>query len=308
MFTDTLRLGQAIPSQLMNPLAPTGPVPAPIPLPKPTAPVRFDASDLYGPTGKPTQNDIQQNAFGDCYYVATLAAVAQQQPSRIQDAISFDARTGNFTVTLYDKSGNPQQIEVTQAEIASNIQRQGGSTADNTKVDDRIWPDVMEVAYAKQLDTNHADGIEQGYTDLADGGWPQDAMQAVTGDRGGELRYNEGFFESGSDARDRLANQVNAALGNGRPVTLWSVPENRSIWDKLTGSEGTQDGLVDNHVYSVESVTKDSNGDWQVTLRNPWATNAGVEGGTSTSATITVPLETLVETGGLEAFTAGPAN
>ena len=299
MFVDAIR-----PSDIASllPIAPSAPA-AP---PTPTAPVRFDAADLYGPRG-PTPADIQQNNFGDCYYVATLAAVAQQQPSRITDAIDYDAASGNFTVTLYDSSGNPQRIEVTQAEIADNIRRGGGSTADNTGQDARIWPDVMEVAYAKQLDTNHADGLDQGYTDLADGGWPQDAMQAVTGDRGSEIRYSEGLFESQSSALDRTAKQVEAALANGRPVTLWSVPENRSLWDTITGGEGDQDGLVDNHVYSVESITQDSNGDWQVTLRNPWATNAGVEGGSSTAASITVPLEKLVETGGLEAFTAGPA-
>lgn len=282
-------------------IRPAGPTPAP------AQPHRFDASDLYG-SGGPTPADIQQNNFGDCYYVATLAAVAQQQPARIQNAISYDANSGIFTVRLHDSSGQVQSIQVTQAEVADNIARGGGSTADNTGTDQRIWPDVMEAAYAKMLDTNHADGLNQGYQDLADGGWPQDAMQAITGDRGTEISYDKGWFEGQDSALDRTAAQVNSALGNGRPVTLWSVPENRSLWEVVTGGEGTQDGLVDNHVYSVESVTRDSNGEWQVTMRNPWATNSGVEGGTNAGASITVPLRTLVDTGGLQAFTAGPAN
>lgn len=277
------------------------------PPPQPSQPHRFDAADLWG-KGGPTQNDIQQNNFGDCYYVATLAAVAQQQPQRIQDAISFDSRTGNFTVQLYGSDGKARSIQVTQAEVADNIRRGGGSTADNTGQDQRIWPDVMEAAYAKMLDTNHADGLNQGYQELANGGWPQDAMQAVTGDRGTEITYSNGWLESQNTALDRTANQVQTALANDRPVTLWSVPENRSMWDALTGGQGKQDGLVDNHVYSVESITKDKNGEWQVTVRNPWATNSGVEGGTTAGATITVPLRTLVDTGGLQAFTAGPAN
>ena len=64
----------------------------------------------------------------------------------------------------------------------------------------------------------------------------------------------------------------------------------------------TQDGLVDNHVYVVHSMVK--NGlDWNVTLRNPWGTNTGVgEGKDTASATMTVSLKLLVDTGGLESF------
>jgi hypothetical protein len=267
---------------------------------------RFDAASLWGKEG-PTQADIRQDSLGDCYLVATLAAVAQQQPDRIRDAISFNAETGSYSVRLFDSNGRARSFEVTQADVADNIARRGGSTADNSGTDQRIWPAVMEVAYAKMLDSDHANGIEEGYTDLSDGGWPQDAMQAITGDRGSETRFSQGMFEGRGAALDRLAGQVDAALGNDRPVTLWSVPENRSMWDRITGGQGRQDGLVDNHVYSVESIRRDANGEWQVTLRNPWATNAGVEGGNVQGPLITVPLSTLVETGGLQAFTMGPA-
>lgn len=113
------------------------------------------------------------------------------------------------------------------------------------------------------------------------------------------------FMDSRLTALDRLAKQVHAALGTDRPVTLWSVEGNRSLVDKLLGRD-PQEGLVDNHVYLVESIVKDAKGEWQVTLRNPWATNSGVEGGTTAGASIAVPLRTLVDTGGLEAFTVGP--
>lgn len=275
--------------------------------PKP-ADVRFAESDLYGGSG-PVESDIRQDALGDCYLVATLAAVARAQPHRIEDMIDFDPASGNFTVTLHDASGKPQSIEVTQAEVAGNLSRQGGSTADNTGFDRPIWPAVIETAYAKQHDSNPADGLAEGYTAIANGGWPKDAMRAITGDAGSEIRYSEGFFESQSSALDRMAGELGTALDNGRPVTAWSVEEDRSFWDKITRDDGTQDGLVDNHVYSVDSVYKNDDGEWMVSLRNPWATNNGVgEGHDTPGATIEVPLETLAETGGLEAFTVGPAN
>jgi hypothetical protein len=258
---------------------------------------RFDRSDLYGASGKPQLADIQQSAFGDCYYVATLGAVAKQSPGTIRQAIDYDPSTRTFSVRLHDSNGRPRTIEVTQAEIANNIAMGGGSRRDDGVANAPIWPDVMEVAYAKMLDTNHADGLGQGYTDLGDGGWPKDGMEAVTGREGSEIRYDKSWLiESKSHAMDEVGNAARDALRNGKPVTLWSVPES---------AVAAQDGLADNHVYTVTSVYKDKNGDWQVQLRNPWSSNMVGEGYDKPGAYITVPLERLVDTGGMNSMRVG---
>jgi hypothetical protein len=269
---------------------------------------RFDAGDLYG-RGGPRASDIQQDALGDCYFVATLAAVADANPQAIRDAIRFDPRTGDFIVRLHNDRGEAQSIRVSQAELAYNLQRRGGSTADNTGRDERLWPAVMETAYAKMRDTNHADGLREGFDAISRGGHITDAMRAITGDAGDSIRFSQGWFESQGQALDRLAGQVDAALANGRPVTLATRAEDRSILDRILGRQGPQDGLVDLHAYSVESITRDRNGEWQVVVRNPWGSNSNVgEGRDTPSATLTVPLRTLVETNGLQYFNAGPAN
>lgn len=269
---------------------------------------RFDANSLWG-AGGPKRDDIQQDAFGDCYFDATMAAVAQQNPGLIQNAIHYDAKTGEYTVRLYDSNGKPQTIRVTQDEVADNIARRGGSTADNTHQDQRIWPAVMETAFAKMHDSNPADGLDEGYNAVINGGWPKDAMQAITGSKGDEIRYSRSWWEPESMALDSMGRQAQAALANGRPVTAWSVPEHGQSWlDKILGRPAPQDGLADNHVYNVDRVYQNDKGEWMVTLRNPWNTNMGVgEGKDTASPTIDVPLSTLVDTGGLEAFTVGPA-
>lgn len=274
----------------------------------PTAPAyRFDAADLYGPAG-PASTDIRQDALGDCYFVATLGALAKQQPGAVRDMIAFDARTGDYSVRLFDANGQAQTIRVSQAGVVDNLSRQGGSTADNTGLDGPIWPAVAETAYAKMHDTNPADGLTEGYNAIASGGWPKDAMRAITGDAGSEIKYSEGFFETRGSALEREAKQIDAALANDRPVTLWTVPEERGLWDKITGSQGAQDGLVDNHVYTVERVYQNDQGNWMVSVRNPWATNQGVgEGKDSALPTMEVSLGTLADTGGAQAFTVGPA-
>lgn len=274
--------------------------------PKTPAAPRFDAADLYG-KGGPTARDIEQDSLGDCYFVATLGALANQRPELIRDAISYDPKSGNFQVKLHI-DGREVSTTVTQSELEYNLQRQGGSTVDNTTgKDGPIWPAVMETAYAKVLDSNPADGLKEGFDKLGAGGKARDALEVVTGDRGDDLTFSKGWFESQGDAVDRLGRQAEAALANGRPLTLSTDPESRSLMDRLRGREGKQDGLVDNHVYVVEKVAK-VDGEYMVTLRNPWATNTGVnEGKDSSSPTITVKLSDLVETGGLEYFNAGPA-
>lgn len=268
---------------------------------------KYTNATLYGPAG-PRASDVRQDALGDCYFVATLAAVAQERPQAIRDAIGYNAKTGNFTVRLHDASGKPVHVRVTQADIAYNIKRQGGSTMDNTGKTGPAWPAVMETAFAKLRDSNHANGLKQGFDVIGGGGYPADAMRMITGNSGTEAKFDQGLFETRGSALDRLGSSVQTALKADKPVTAWSVEESdsRSWIDRLKGDAIPQDGLVDNHVYSVRSIRKDAAGDWQVSLRNPWATNLLVgEGRDTASAIITVPLSTLVATGGLQSFRVG---
>src|SRR5687767_6207754 len=62
---------------------------------------RFEGNDLYGPGGNPRAADIDQDSIGDCYFVATIGALAEKQPDRIKNAIDYDPATGNYTVKLH---------------------------------------------------------------------------------------------------------------------------------------------------------------------------------------------------------------
>ena len=235
--------------------------------------------------------------------------------NRIRDAIKFDPATGNYTVTLHKEEWSwlppgyqtkEVKVEVTQQEIEDNLKRGGGSTVDNkTGTDKPIWPAVMETAYAKMHDDNPSDGLAEGYKEI-DGGKAYDAMFAITGTEGENIEPT-GLLSASMNA-ELMEKQISKALGEGRPVTLSTDPENRSVWEVLTGGEGKQDGLVDNHVYVVERVYKDSNGEVKVELRNPWSTNNNVgEGKDTPNATITVNLRDLIDTEGLEYVNVGPA-
>lgn len=263
---------------------------------------KFSDKNLYGPQG-PSPRDIKQDAFGDCYFVATLGAVAQQNPLIIQHAILYDP-TQRFRVKLYDLKGQVKLIWVTQMELQDNVNRHGGSYVDNTGKYERTWPAVIETAYAKMFDTNPADGLGQGYQKIINGGWPSDAMMAITGNVGSKVAYVYYYILGQQGSVALLGARVSTALKQRKSITLWAVPEkdSRNLWQKLTGAPITQDGLVDNHVYAVVSLAR-AGTDWKVTVRNPWGTNMGVgEGKDTASATMTVSLLSLVTTGGLESF------
>ncbi|MGH8083350.1 MAG: C2 family cysteine protease, partial [Lysobacter sp.] len=95
---------------------------------------RFTDKNLYGPSGHPQAADINQDDLGDCYFVAPLGALAQEQPSRVENSIKYDAAKGTFSVTFYKEEGTgflgltgtevkPVTIEVTQKDLEYNIKR-----------------------------------------------------------------------------------------------------------------------------------------------------------------------------------------
>jgi len=274
----------------------------PTPPPQPAGP-KFTDQNLYG-ANSPSANDIDQDAFGDCYFVATLGALAQQNPKVIKDAIYYDPKSTQFRVRLYDSKGQVKYFWVTQAELDDNITRRGGSTVDNTGKYERTWPAIIETAYAKMFDSNPSDGLGEGYQKIINGGLPSDAMMAITGSAGTEVSYKYFISLGTAGSVAVLGLRVFIALNQKKSVTLWSVPEvdSRSWWEQLTGAPIPQDGLVDDHVYTVMSMAQ-SGTDWNVTVRNPWAHNKTVNEGMNTpSAILIVSLRSLVDTGGLHSF------
>ena len=128
-------------------------------------------------------------------------------------------------VRLFDMAGHIKYIHVTQAELADNIARHGGSRMDNTGKDQIAWPAVFETAYAKMFDSNPKDGLLEGYNKIANGGWPKDAMMAITGFLGTELRYVATPPLSQDQSMELLGARVALALKQKKFVTLWSIPE-----------------------------------------------------------------------------------
>lgn len=189
-------------------------------------------------------NDVAQGALGDCWFIAPMMALAQQNPGLIERAIRPNPN-GSFTVTLY-QDGQPVQYVVTPDMVI-------GPDGSSAFVDDprrgeqtELWPLVLEKAMAM-----HAGS----YADI-EGDWPDRALGALTGqettnyDGGGDLPGIEALDRYVSDGGVVAMSSLFDADGHDR----YSQPPNDG-------------GLVTGHAYYVQSVDPAAG---TVTVVNPW--------------------------------------
>ena len=186
----------------------------------------------------PKYNDIRQGAVGDCYYLASLAGLADTDPDLIRQAIT-DLGDGTYAVRFY-RAG---------AEVYLRLDGDlpGASSPIYAKLspDGETWVALMEKAYAFfRYGQNSYSSIE--------GGWMSTVVEELTG-LGSETRWTGG-------SADSLASYLSSNLSAGHSVTLGSYSSSPSP-------------IVGGHAYTVISV-EGSGDSAYVTVYNPW----GVDG------------------------------
>ncbi len=305
---------------------------------------QFKEESLYGSSGRPQASNIHQDILQNCYFLAPIGALAEQQPDRIRDAIRFDPNTGDFTVRLYRppnagerQAGQSDPVEtfitVSQDDLRRNIRREGGSTVDNNR--DRtgaLWPAVLEAGFAELYgrDSRGRVNMENAYDLIADatrGGSLSDGMYALTGDAGRNIqipmpdsrpRKNHGpdyvsrpeppAFQAIAPG-DMLSLQeahtrVEQALAAGRPVSL------------ATQGREVNDGLQESHAYMVMGISRHAaTGDTLLRLRNTYGDNTKTKEGNhhiggdwkDTDPEIIISLNDIVRKGSFGEFNIGPA-
>lgn len=223
----------------------------PVPLDSSGEKVRqWTDKDLY--PHDPTAADIHQDSIGDCYFDATAGAIANANPQWIKDRIRYDEKTGNFDVSLWD-GHQWKHVPVTQDDINTDIAQHGASWLDNGQPNAALWPSVLESAYAKMKYPDRSLEGALGDTGIGTGGYAQDAMEALTGNKGTNINPQNVWFTN-----QHIDQDITTALANHQPVTISTTPHGAP--------------LEESHVYTVEGITGVGS-DAQVTLRNPWETN-----------------------------------
>jgi hypothetical protein len=242
-----------------------------------TAPAVKDPDGyLFGKDGKPSADEVAQFAVGDCYLFAAAMGLAETNPDFITNELIKANDDGSYTVTLFetkgdtaelvlDEQGKPKKVEinVTKDEV-DQLANFGGARSGGAASGGAHWAQVLEVAYAKYWSPRD---LGRGLQAI-EGGFTQNAFANLTGKSSQVIPLNE----TGAEALDKL---LKTPAEPPVPLMLHAFRESGDI-DPTTGvytdgaDKDKQDGLVDGHAYQVVSIKPDGNGDFLVTLRNPW--------------------------------------
>lgn len=252
-----------------------------------SGPISVDSAGNTGEAGF-SPDDVHQGFVGDCYFLAALSSVAQQNPGILNDAISGPDGEGWYTVRIYTYQGGfigigsslqEKNIKVwpsfpTQDSGGGNTYARGGDT--DSAGNEELWVKLFEKAYAQE---------HGGYDDI-DGGYAENALQALTGQEFSRHGTQGGLFSSGP-SESEIATAITGALDEDHEVTASTMSQD-DIEDLSTAQVNfaNNNGIIGRHAYSVISAT-DSN----ITLRNPHGALSGSGtpgGGGSVSATFTI--------------------
>jgi|GEM_PF-1733043 len=245
---------------------------------KPHKPQGIDMNntELYNTSGSnanmPSLSDIRQGKYGDCYFLASLGALVQQDPEAVKNMI-HDNGNGTYTVTfqhvptdgihdLWGLTGHTyttKQFTVSAKDISKIGANQLITVTDNGK--QVIWPAVVEAAYAKMHNTKVFGlnfGIDSGDQNISGGGFSKPAMQTLIGND----------VQSYSANNSAELNNLGSQIHSGKLIT---VSTKDSDGNKKGYENGKNpDGLIGNHVYTVTDVFIGNDGQAYVKLNNPW--------------------------------------
>jgi hypothetical protein len=187
-------------------------------------------------------DDPLQGNVGNCYFIASLAAVAKARPELLARAVTTH-RDGTYTVRFFGEprgGGAPVPVSVTiDGAFANQRGRLEYAAARETK---ELWPMIFEKAYAAW----------KGGFDQIEAGMAATALSALTG-------ATPDFFPVTAEAKpDELFARLEAACAQGGCVVALSKP-----WDP------SEQGIVADHAYTVLGVERRGGAPF-VTLRNPW--------------------------------------
>lgn len=203
--------------------------------------------ELFGASG-PSEADITQGGLGDCFFLASLAAVVADDPRAVQEAIRSNA-DGTYSVRFHKDDGKAVWITVDgdlPVDQKGNLAYASGANSDG---DDKLelWVPIMEKAYASFKDQYGRDDGIDGYKDLDRGGSASAAMLALTGK---SARYVS------TPSSDSALEGLLFAANDGAKVVV-------------STKRDANEGWVQRHAYTVLG-TYEKEGQMMVRLRNPW--------------------------------------
>ncbi len=181
----------------------------------------------------PEASDIRQGSLGDCYFLASLASLADTDPQTLRQMIA-PMGDGTYGVRFF-RDGAPVYLRVDGQLPGSRV----APAYAKLSPEGETWVALAEKAYAQFRTGSNS------YTSLS-GGWMDPVYQAVTG------QATTRVMGSASGLAATLASYL--AAGHAVSAGTWST---------------TSGPVIGSHAYAVRAV-ETSGGETYVTVYNPW--------------------------------------
>ena len=213
-------------------------------------------AQLYGPDGiKAT--DVKQGYIGDCYFAASMSAVAGKNPDAIRNAIK-DNKDGTFAVRFFELDWQGKKSAHTET-VDADLPHDGEMPAYAKSAEVvagqqwmELWPSILEKAYA---------AWKGSYDAMGHGGVAGDVMTALTGNPSAQTAT------AGVGEADPLWQKMLKASQAGKPMTAGTGGEEDERY------KDPKAGVYGWHAYTVMGVEETKDGaktNRSVTMRNPW--------------------------------------
>lgn len=209
--------------------------------------------ELFGKAGRPRGSHVDQGSLGDCFFLSSLASLADKDPDAIERMV-HDNGDGTYTVTLY-MDGTWHAVQVDGSVLSSNgsTPRFAGNSPNNN--DHALWPLLVEKAAIKLYGGDYL------------------ALNAGTGSMTMELFTGipaRDDFNLPHDPWEPEDIAKYSALTKDPTVLMTAnsdvgYPATVELTAKVAGKNVPDFELDLNHVYQVESIDAEGN----VTLVNP---------------------------------------
>jgi Ca2+-binding RTX toxin-like protein len=249
--------------------------------------MNYGTNPLF-PSNGPSADDIDQNAVGDCYFLAALSSIARTKPDVIRQTVA-DLGDGTYAVNFHGAFGADAFVRV-DADLWAN----GGPVYAGVGTENSMWGPVIEKAYAFY---KNAKGTYASISGGNGAGWTVDQALGIT-----KASFATKDYASASLLLSAMRQQLLAgkAVTVGGPAPLLPGTVLNDTDDPATNAdENTYRRGA--HVYSLVSVAADLS---SVVLRNPWATDGGGNDANPNDGYVTIPASVLFYcSGGFAAYT-----
>ena len=261
--------------------------------PTDTATLQNFASSRLFASGGPSVDDVDQGSVGDCYFMATLSAIAKTNPDKIRQLV-VDLGDGTYAVNFH-RSILGIDIDVyvrVDGDFWANAS--GNPIYAGLGTENCNWVPVVEKAWAFFRDGKGTYASINGGNNP--GVKPDEALKAPRVSFGTELFPNASLMLSAMKAQLNAGKAV--TLGGPAPL-LPSTVMNDTDDPNTNADENTRRRGA--HIYTLISVAADNS---SVVLRNPWSDDGGGSDADPSDGYVTIPANILFYcSGGFTAYT-----